>query len=171
MKKLSVILVLGLVFAAGCTKKETSQTGGSEATTGQPSADSSPASEEHQVSDASHGEHGGGGEAVTPASTASGIWRQIDDERAQLSSVINAGSLEQVHHHAFAIRDLVAALPNVSPHLSAAEKDRLAAGVKHVADEAADLDKAGDAGDLDATQKVLRALETTLADLRVLGSK
>lgn len=147
-----------LVVVAGCSKKQPEQT---------PTGDVTPPPATSHQGDAVT-EHGTAGESITPANTAAGIWQQIDEERSELGKVVAAGSLEQVHQRAFAIRDLVAALPGVSQSLPAGAQSQLASGAKSVADEAEALDTAGDAGDLDATQKGLAALDATLTELRSL---
>ena len=55
-------------------------------------------------------EHGESGETIKPAGTVPEIWAQIIAEREKLSAAIQNGQLKDVHHHAFGIRDLVAAL-------------------------------------------------------------
>jgi hypothetical protein len=88
-------------------------------------------------------------EEVTQAipDSADGIWQAIDQKRTELKASIDSGSLANVHHQAFAIRDLVAALPGKSPSLSDDEKSKLDSDVKFVATLADRLDGAGDAGD------------------------
>lgn len=44
-------------------------------------------------------------------STAADIWKAIDQQSADLQAIIQNGALKEVHHKAYAIRDLVAALP------------------------------------------------------------
>lgn len=164
MKPIHTILMLGalLTVATGCAKKaaETANT--------TPPADTAAAVTPAEIpaSKDAPEEKGKAEEAITPAATASGVWQQIDAEQTKLASVISSGSLADVHRHAFAIRDLVAALPRVSSGLAAAESASLAAGVKDIAKEADDLDKSGDAGDLSATQAGATAMGASLAKLR-----
>ena len=84
--------------------------------------------------------------------TADGIWQAIDKHRVELKATIERGSLGEVHHHAFAIRDLVAALPAHSPTLPAEDQAKLADDVKFVATLASRLDETGDAGDKAGSQ-------------------
>ncbi|KXS30659.1 MAG: hypothetical protein AWT59_3217, partial [Candidatus Gallionella acididurans] len=49
--------------------------------------------------------------------TSEAIWRSIDKETELLEALIQAGKFEEVHHRAFAIRDLAAALPSRSGSL------------------------------------------------------
>ena len=84
--------------------------------------------------------------------TAAAIWQAIDAKRAELKTTVASGSLEQVHHQAFAIRDLVAALPAKSADLGPDAQATLANDAKFVATLASRLDETGDAGDRAATQ-------------------
>ena len=95
-------------------------------------------------------------ESSTPTSipdTADAIWQAIDQKSAELKATIQGGSLENVHHQAFAIRDLVAALPSHSPTLPAEDQAKLQGEVKFVATLADRLDAAGDAGDRAGAQE------------------
>lgn len=88
--------------------------------------------------------------AAAPAAipdNADAIWQAIDQQSAELKTTIESGSLENVHHQAFAIRDLVAALPAHSPALPADEQTKLQKEVQFVATLADRLDETGDAGD------------------------
>lgn len=85
--------------------------------------------------------------------TADGIWQAIDQHSTELKAVIDSGALAEVHHHAFAIRDLVAALPAHSPTLPAEDQAKLEGEVKFVATLAARLDETGDAGDKAGSQE------------------
>lgn len=84
--------------------------------------------------------------------TADAIWQEIDKHSAELKATIDSGSLSEVHHHAFAIRDLVAALPTHSPTLPAKEQKKLQGEVKFVSTLADRLDQSGDGNDKAATQ-------------------
>ncbi|CAN5195839.1 hypothetical protein BH11PSE14_BH11PSE14_14010 [soil metagenome] len=84
--------------------------------------------------------------------TADGIWTAIDAHSAELKATIDSGNLSEVHHHAFAIRDLVAALPAHSPTLAAEDQTKLQGEVKFVTTLADRLDQTGDANDKAGTQ-------------------
>lgn len=94
--------------------------------------------------------------------TADGIWQAIDQHSAELKAAIASGALDTVHHHAFAIRDLVAALPAHSPTLPADDQAKLQSEVKFVSTLAARLDETGDAGDKAGTQANYDKLVTVL---------
>ena len=80
-------------------------------------------------------------------STTDGIWQAIDQQSADLKAIIATGDLKEVHHKAFAIRDLVAALPSHSPKLPPDDQTKLEGEVKFVATLADRLDAAGDGND------------------------
>ncbi|MEO6104100.1 MAG: hypothetical protein ABIP44_10735, partial [Pseudoxanthomonas sp.] len=84
--------------------------------------------------------------------TADGIWTAIDAHSTELKATINSGNLSEVHHHAFAIRDLVAALPAHSPTPGPEDQAKLEGEVKSVTALADRLDQTGDADDKSGTQ-------------------
>ena len=106
-------------------------------------------------------------DAVTPIPTTSeAIWKSIDKETEQLSAVIQAGKLDEVHHHAFAIRDLIAALPARSGNLPADKLAQVKANGKFVATLAERLDATGDAKDKAGTESAFQKLKNVLKTLR-----
>ena len=94
--------------------------------------------------------------------SADGIWKAIDQQSADLKASIQSGALKDVHHKAFAIRDLVAALPAHSPTLLADEQTKLQGEVKFVATLADRLDATGDANDKAGAQENYDKLVTVL---------
>ncbi len=102
---------------------------------------------------------------VIPA-TLEGVWQAIDAKSADLKKTIDKGDLEEVHHHAFAIRDLVAALPGKSSALSAENLAKVKPGVKIVPTLPERLDASGDAKDAGGTKQNFERLTTVLASLR-----
>lgn len=102
---------------------------------------------------------------VIPATSAE-IWTRIDAEVAALEQVVASGKLTDVHHHAFAVRDLVAALPERSKSLSADRLAKVQSNVKYVATLAQRLDSAGDANDKAATQAGVGQLKKVIAGIR-----
>jgi len=98
--------------------------------------------------------------------TAEAIWQSIDEESQELSEVIEAEKLGEVHHHAFAIRDLVAALPSHSKDLPANKLSKVKANGKFVATLAERLDASGDAKDKAATESNFKKLQKVLKSIR-----
>jgi hypothetical protein len=119
-------------------------------------------------------------EAALPAkteeqlpATADGVWQAIDLKTAELGKTIQRGSLREVHHLAYAVRDLVAALPERSKSLPAEKQAKVQSGVKFVSTLADRLDASGDAGDKAAAQANYEKLMNVLDGLRAnyLGDK
>lgn len=106
-------------------------------------------------------------DAATPIpATSEAIWQSIDKETAGLAAVIQSGKLDEAHHHAFAIRDLVAALPTRSGNMPAEKLAQVEANSKFVTTLAARLDAAGDAQDKAATEANFRKLKDVLKTIR-----
>ena len=106
-------------------------------------------------------------DAATPIpATSEAIWQSIDKETERLAAVIQTGKLDEVHHHAFAIRDLVAALSTRSGNMPAEKLAQVKANTKFVAALAARLDTAGDAKDKAATEANFQKLKDVLKTIR-----
>ena len=97
--------------------------------------------------------------------TADAILQAIDAKSAELKKTIDSGSLDAVHHQAFAIRDLAAALPAKSASLPADKLAKVKGNVKFVATLAERLDATGDAKDLTSTKTNYAKLTTVLASI------
>lgn len=104
--------------------------------------------------------------ATTIPATSEAIWQSIDKKTEQLAAVIQAGKLDDVHHHAFAIRDLVAALSSRSGNMPTEKLTQVKANAKFVATLAARLDTAGDAKDKVATEANFQKLKDVLKTIR-----
>ncbi len=98
--------------------------------------------------------------------TSAAILQAIDVKSAQLKATIESGKLDDVHHQAFAIRDLVAALPAKSASLPVDKLAKLNGEVKFVATLAERLDATGDAKDLAGTKLNYAKLSTVLTSVR-----
>lgn len=106
------------------------------------------------------------GSQVQIPATSEAIWKSIDKETEQLAALIQTGKFEEVHHHAFAIRDLVAALPARSSTLTGEKLAKIKADSKFVATLAERLDAAGDAKDKAGTETNFQKLKGVLKSLR-----
>lgn len=106
-----------------------------------------------------------GAKRVIPT-TAEGIWQSIDKETKELAVVIQAGKLDEVHHHAFAIRDLVAALPAHSGNLSTDKLAQVKTNSQFVGTLAERLDATGDAKDKVATEANFEKLQKVLKSIK-----
>lgn len=105
-------------------------------------------------------------EKVSIPATSEAIWQSIDKETEQLATLIQSGKLEEVHHHAFAIRDLVAALPARSASLGADKVAQVKANTKFVDTLAERLDATGDAKDKAGTESNFQKLKGVLKTIR-----
>lgn len=106
-------------------------------------------------------------EAATPIpATSAEIWKAIDVHMNELHMAINQGKLNTVHQHAFAVRDLVRALPTHSAALSPAALAKVKTQGKFVDTLAERLDQSGDSGDKAATEDNTHKLEAVLKTIR-----
>lgn len=116
-----------------------------------------------------HAEEAGANVAVP--NTVGAIWAAIDKETDETAKAIQAGALKELDHHAYAIRDLVAALPDRSPSLPADDVARVKANVKFVATLADRLDAAGDSNDKVVSESNFKKLVNILNALRSMYPK
>lgn len=98
--------------------------------------------------------------------TSAAVWRAIDKETELLDALIKAGKFEEVHHRAFAIRDLVAALPARSGALPSDKLAKVKTNVQFVATLAQRLDATGDAKDKAGTASNFKKLQGVLSAIR-----
>jgi hypothetical protein len=100
--------------------------------------------------------------------TVGELWRGVKSREAELSQLVQAKELGKVHESAFAIRDLVAAMPERSGQLSAEQQVKLKGNVKYVATLAERLDAAGDAKNQSATESSFKQLQAVLRTIEEL---
>lgn len=98
------------------------------------------------------------GKAKIP-DTVEGILKGIHHHHGELAEVVKGKKLADVHHHAFAIRDLAKALPAKA---AADKKKQVEGTVKNIEKLAEDLDKAGDDGKQAETEALLKKLDGVL---------
>ncbi len=106
-------------------------------------------------------EHTAKSETKVP-DTAAGILQEIHKHHGELAETVKSKKLAEVHHHAFAIRDLANALP---AKVAADKKARVEGSAKNIAKLAEDLDKTGDANDQAGTEANLKKLDGVLMAL------
>ena len=97
------------------------------------------------------------------SATVESLWQDIHKKHGELADVIKAKKLDDVHHHAFAVRDLAKKLVAKAP---AAKKAAIKAGVTNIAKLAEELDKTGDAGDQAATEANMKKFDAAIRDLQ-----
>jgi hypothetical protein len=102
---------------------------------------------------------------ITVPATAVDIWHAIDRQMAELHAAVDQNRLGSVHVHAFAVRDLVRALPDRSVSLSAEQRKTVKEQSKFVDTLAARLDATGDANDKPGTDANLAKLESVLQSI------
>ena len=107
------------------------------------------------------------GKVKIPA-TVEGILKAIHMEHGELAETIQKKKLADVHHHAFAIRDLAKALPAKA---AADKKKQVEGAVKNISKLADDLDKAGDDGKQAVTEALLKKLDGVLKVLEAQFEK
>ncbi len=100
--------------------------------------------------------------------TSEGILKEVKQHEEELAKTITDKKLDDVHHHAFAIRDLVKALPDKSKGLAADKLSKLKANAKFVADLAKRLDESGDSKDQAGTEANFKKLQGILKQIRSL---
>lgn len=103
---------------------------------------------------------------VTIPATPNGIWQAIDKHIATLNELTAQNKLDTVHEHAYAVRDLVRALPSRSQGLSAEVLTKIQANARFVDTLADRLDATGDAKDKAGTESNLRKLEAVIKQTR-----
>ena len=110
-----------------------------------------------------HAEEHAEKEKVTIPDTVPAIWAEINKHQTELTATIQAKKLGEVHHHAYAIRDLVAALPAKAP---ADKKARVDGASKNMAALAEKLDAAGDNNKQADAEAGLKQLDALLKQLK-----
>ena len=95
------------------------------------------------------------------------LWRGVKAHETELQRLVQAKDLGKVHETAFALRDLVAAMPDKST-LPPEQLVKLKGNAKYVATIAARLDSAGDANDQAATESSLKQLQSVLTAIEAL---
>ncbi len=98
--------------------------------------------------------------------TPAAIWQLIDKEADETTKAIQTGALKDLHHHAYTIRDLVAALPEHSGSLPADKVTKVKADAKFVATLAQRLDAAGDSNNKAASISNFDKLKDVLKSIR-----
>jgi hypothetical protein len=105
-----------------------------------------------------------GAKPIIPATTDA-IWKAIDEQTTALDQTIKDMQLNEVHHHAFAIRDLVNGLLTHPEKLSPDQLVQVKANAKFVDNLAQRLDASGDAKDKEATAENFIKLQKTLTTI------
>ncbi len=94
--------------------------------------------------------------------TVDGIMEAIHKAHGELAEVVKSKKLADVHHKAFAVRDLANALP---AKVAADKKARVEGSTKNIAKLADELDKTGDDNNQAGTEANLKKLDGVLMAL------
>ena len=94
--------------------------------------------------------------------TVEEIWQAIHKQQGKLAEVVAKKDLGEAHDHAFAIRDLVKALPE---KVAAEHKTKAEESAKEITKLAADIDKSGAAGAQKATEENVKKLDAAVKAL------
>ena len=108
-------------------------------------------------------EGGGHSHFTKIPATVPEIWKKIHQQQAELIKTVAKKDLGEAHDHAFAIRDLVKALP---AKVAAEHKPNAEVGVKEIRKLAADIDKSGAAGAQKATEANVKKLGDAILALQ-----
>jgi hypothetical protein len=95
--------------------------------------------------------------------TVEDIWKKIHEQQGKLTSVVAQKDLGEAHDHAFAIRDLVKALP---AKVAAELKTKAEEGSKEITKLAADIDKSSAAKAQKATEANVKKMDEAIAKLK-----
>ena len=98
--------------------------------------------------------------------TVAGIWQAVDHETEDMTTEVQSGNLSKLHQHAFAIRDLIAALPARSTSLPPDKLAKVKSDAKFVATLAQRLDAAGDANNKAAAEANFEKLKNVITGIR-----
>ncbi len=105
-------------------------------------------------------------EQVAIPDTPAAIWQSIDDQVKTLDGLLTSGELEEVHLYAFAVRDLVRALPEYSQGLGPEPLEQVKTNVGYVETLATRLDETADSNDPVSTKANLEKLKRILVRIR-----
>jgi hypothetical protein len=108
-------------------------------------------------------EGGGHSHFTKIPATVDEIWKAIQKQQSKLAEVVAQKDLGEAHDHAFAIRDLVKALPAKVP---ADDKTKAEASAKEITKIASDIDKSAAAKAQKATEANVKKMDEAIAKLK-----
>ncbi|KTD64458.1 hypothetical protein [Legionella spiritensis] len=109
-------------------------------------------------------------QAQSIPTTIPAIWEAIDERATAINKALANNQLDTIHQHAFAIRDLVKALPGLSKNLSEEQLKNLQLNVGYTEQLAKRLDKTGDANDKKGTEANWQKLQKVIEQIRAIYS-
>ena len=116
--------------------------------------------------------HTGKGGALEVQATISEIFAEVDKRLAALDRAVEKGDLHRIHEIAFETRDLLLTTPPKATSLSDKGKRDLQKSLKKIRQQAALLDKYGDAGNTRMTKVVLGKFKSEIQSIKkMMGTK
>jgi len=97
------------------------------------------------------------------------IWQAVHEHVQAMEALVAGSDLEEVHHHALAVKSLVAELSKRSAGTDPAARKKFRAYAGYVATLAERLDETGDANDIQGTEANLRKLKGILEKMKGLS--
>jgi len=117
-------------------------------------------------------EHTGKGSVHQASDAIAEIFSEVDKRLAALDRTLEKGDLHRVHEIAFETRDLLLTTPLKATSLSDKRKSDLQKSLKKIRQQAALLDKYGDAGNARMTKVVLGKFKTEIQSIKkMMGTK
>lgn len=99
--------------------------------------------------------------------TIPAIWQAVDKELSGINEAITNNQLGEIHHHAFAINDLMSSLLPLSQSLSQEQLVMVKKQMGYIDELAKRLDKTGDANDKDGSLSNFAKMQKIIAQIRV----
>ena len=110
--------------------------------------------------------HTGKGTGQQAPATISEIFAAVDKRLAALDRAVVKGDLHRIHEVAFETRDLLLTIPPKATSLSDKGKSDLQKSLKKIRQQAALLDKYGDAGNARMTKVVLGKFKSEIQSIK-----
>ncbi len=108
------------------------------------------------------GDMPGMGETAEPEHGAS-AWAELKSVRDAIAQLVESGKLAEIHNQAERLAPLGEALTAGAQSVPEDKRIRIEAALRQLAELGKTLDKAGDAGDVDATRRELKRLDGVIA--------
>lgn len=99
--------------------------------------------------------------------TIPAIWQAVDKELSGINDAITNNQLGEIHHHAFAINELMNSLLPLSQSLSQEQLAMVKKQMGYINELAKRLDKTGDANDKDGSIANFAKMQKIIAQIRV----
>lgn len=108
-----------------------------------------------------------GDEKTQKPTTIPAIWQAVDKELSDINDAITNNQLGEIHHHAFAINELMNSLLPLSQSLSQVQLTTVKKQMGYIDELAKRLDKTGDANDKEGSLANFAKMQKIIAQIRV----